>query len=230
MRRFPLSRSALAVSAVALALFVANASAECPIGCTEFTQTLDGECSTRSFLGSSSYASPCFGHAMYDVPTGTMFAKVIANFCQYEAKVSFDEDFVAAGPTGDAFTVQPRLHVTFDGGHGPAAAAMSIARLSYGPSSAQWTLYWPESGPRDTTLTLPAFVVANGVTFRMSYSMESAGDGASGGTYVSGGITGTLDFDMGPSPPGGITSCRGYTQGAVPAERSTWGRIKSTFR
>jgi hypothetical protein len=137
--------------------------------------------------------------------------------------VSLDEDFTVNGlANGTPVDLTAQLVVTRTMQY-PGEFDLT-ARLSHGSDIAEWHVDTAGAlaPPYTTTLGIPLHVVA-GTPFRINYFLQST---PSEGHATLFGIFPFTDLPQGAS----IRSCRGYSQGAVATQPSSWGRIKATYR
>jgi hypothetical protein len=226
----------LLLTAAAVALFLAaNASADCPSGCVNVGPGVQ-QCSTAPTL-SVTLNDPnydCRGSAGYTFPSGTFFAKLDQLFGLHgSVGFAFDEDFVVTGaPHISTVYAIPQLYVSGQGGHDPGVSVTTTASFHVGSNTSTWVVHWPETYAfRDTALSLPVITIPAGGTFRVGYSLSTSADRPNGsGSQGAADVQGFLTFQAGDILPEHVASCRGFSEGAVPTNCLTLGRLKSIYR
>ena len=173
---------------------------------------------------------PSQGRGRFDLVAGWL-AESGGGAAGGSADVLVADRYVVLGPTGTV-PVVARLEVRYAGSgcplnpHGRGAVEMSAAilhdalRADFACTS---SIANPpcESCDGNATLTLP-LVVSVGTPFDVRWQVRGSA-GYNNGQEIYAGFS----FDL---PPGyAIESCQGYSSGAVPAERASWGRIKARY-
>jgi hypothetical protein len=219
-----------------------RAWSDCPAACAIFVECCDSDlnplpphnfCSTAASFDQSASSDPnnfwssgpCSAHMAYDVPSGTLYAELGASFQGCSSAMSLDEDFTVNGqPSGTPVDLTAQLVVTRTMQIQGVSNFDLTARLSHGSDVASWHVDTNAAltPPFSTTLSLPLHVVA-GTPFRINYFLQSTPEEAHASLLGSFMFT---DLPAGAS----ISSCRGYSQGAVPTQPSSWGRIKAVYR
>jgi hypothetical protein len=224
------------LTAAAGALFLAaNASADCPPGCVNVGPGVQ-QCSTGPTLSVTTNDPnyDCRGSAGYSFPAGTFYAKLDQLFgLQGSVSFSFDEDFIVTGaPHISTVYAIPQLYVSGQGGHDPGVAVTTTASFHWGSNISTWVIHWPETyAIRDTALFLPTITIPAGGTFRIGYSLSTSADRPNGsGSQGSADVQGFLSFQAGDILPEHVASCRGFSEGPVPTNRLTLGRLKAIYR
>lgn len=195
-----------------LAAIASPAFAACPLNHFSFSGTPFSALPVDSRSGVNQSAK-------YNVPQGTLQATAgCFGECGSSAGVYVEDDFTLSGlPDGTPVPLVAHFLLGNLFQNAGASASANIQDLTHSTSASV-------GGPRTNyDLTLAISAVA-GQPFRMHFEVACGGFGASSladGTFSFTGV-----------PAGAVlTSCQGYTLGgAVPAEATSWGSVKSIYR
>ena len=178
------------------------------------------------------YDYPTYGRGRFDLAAGWV-AQSAGGAAGGGADATAVDRYTLLGPPGTV-PIQARMSIRYVAtscwlqphGQGPAETSASIV---HGTDRADFACAspFPPFGTCNVCngtepLTLP-LVVAVGVPFEVRWQVRGTAGANNGEESFA-----FFSFDL---PPGyAIESCQGYSTGAVPAERTSWGNVKDRYR
>jgi hypothetical protein len=218
----------LVLGACAIGLERGIASA-CPTSCVRLPGNVDF-CTPAAAFDTTLADTVCChcgqSRTAFNVPAGTLYAMGWSSWDGCEPRVTVEDDFVVGGlPIGTPVSFTARLALTLHASSfmGPGFASASLTEGASNTVAVNWDDVFYSSQTRSDVLMVPVTAIV-GTPFHMKYFVR-----AYAGELTSAEWQGTFDF---ANLPGGasITSCKGYSQAAVPAQSASWGRMKAAYR